>query len=130
MRWKAAASRRISTNRRRKRSTTSTDPGRSNARPARPSAVRTSSRFRWGRYHLAQEFGDAVLAHATGVGQLSGACRIEDLVGRREYDDGRDAILQRHAVGFRDGDVAIEPADVDLDNLELARDERCAGSLF
>ena len=67
---------------------------------------------------------DSFVAHFLGVGEFAGAGGEGNLAVRIQDRNRRYAPLQGHAIGSGDLDVAVEPADVDLDHLEELRDER------
>src|SRR5258707_12267176 len=76
-----------------------------------------------GGNHTAEEIVHAGFAHAPGVGQLSRACCVENLIARRQDDGCRDTGLDRVPILRGETEVAIDVADVAFDDHELAGDQ-------
>src|ERR1700722_3928598 len=73
-----------------------------------------------------EEVIDPLVAHLAGVGEFAALGGVEDLVAGIDHHYGGYAVADRMTIAGIDVEVFVEVADVDLDDLELAVDQRTA----
>src|SRR5271157_6018979 len=76
------------------------------------------------RRNFAKEFVDSAIAHLSCARQFACARGIDNFPLLRQHGYRGDAMLERYAVRLGNVDVAVKPADIDLDDPIVFGDER------